>query len=122
MKVKEKYGAFSKGEMFNLSKGVGCTLLKKVPDGKEFDVVGVIVMADEQTNVETGEVKEKDILHFKCEDGSVYTTESPTVMQTLLDGIAFMGTHLLKFKLIRATSKNGRQFMDLELLTEDIED
>lgn len=118
MKVKEKYGAFTKGEMFNLSKGVGCTLMKKVPDGTEFDVTGFIIMTDEQANIETGETKEKDILHIRCADGQVLTTESPTIIRTLMDAVEFMETCLLKFKLIRATSKNGRQFMDLELLTE----
>lgn len=118
MKVKEKIGAFTKGEMFNLSKGVGCTLMKKVADATEFDVTGYIIMTDEQVNPETGETKEKDILHIRCADGQVLTTESPTIIRTLCDAVEFMETCELKFKLIRATSKNGRQFMDLELLTE----
>ena len=118
MKVKEKYGNFTKGEMFNMSKGSGCTLMKKVPDNTEFEVEGVIIMTDEQVNPETGETREKDILHIKCKDGQVLTTESPTIIQTMMDAISFMETHFLKFRLTRATSKNGRQFMDLELLSD----
>lgn len=117
MQVKQKIGNFTKGEMFNYSKGVGCTLMKKVPDSTEFDVSGIIIMTDEQINPETGETREKDILHIRCADGQVLTTESPTVISTLLDAISFMETHELRFRLMRQTSKNGRQFMDLELLT-----
>ena len=82
-------------------------------------MTGYVILTDESTDIETGEKKEKNILHIRTASGDVFTTESPTVIRTLGDAVVFMETHELTFRLIRGTSKNGRVFMDLELLTEE---
>lgn len=118
MQVLQKWGNFTKGELFNISKGQGCALMKNVEEGKVFTVTGACVLKDEAVSAESGEVKEKQILHIRT-DEAVYTTESPTIIETFIDAVDFMEDYKLKFKLLRQKSKNGRLFMDLELLTEE---
>lgn len=115
MEIKQKFGEFTKAELFNLSKGIGTRQMKDVEDGKLLEVVGAVILTDKSVNPETGEVKEKDILHLKCKDG-VYTTESPYITSTFCAAADFMQDWQLSFILLRGKSKNGRQFMDLELV------
>lgn len=115
MQVKEKYGEFGKVELFNISKGNGCRLMKDVPDGEIMHVTAAVIMVDETVDKGTGETKEKEILHLKTDNG-VYTTESPTVRATFLGAVQFMETHELTFRLMREQSKQGRRYMDLELV------
>lgn len=114
MKVKKQFGEFDKKEVFNLNKSGG-TLLKNIPDGTEFKVDRAIIITDEYADKATGEVKEKDILHIICGD-EAYSTESPTVMETFENAVEYMETVNLKFRLIRQSSKNGRVFMDFDLI------
>lgn len=115
MQIKKQWGEFTKPELFNISQGSNCTLLKNVEEGTQFIVLAAVIMSDEVVNAETGETKEKDILHMKTEQG-VFTTESPTVITTFANAVEFMETHNLTFKLLRGKSKNNRSFMDLELI------
>ena len=115
MQVKEKYGEFGKAELFNISKGNGCQLMKNVPDGEIMQVTAAVIMVDETVDRGTGETREKEILHLKTTNG-VYTTESPTVRNTFLAAVQFMETYELTFRLMRGQSKQGRPYMDLELV------
>lgn len=115
MEIKKQWGEFSKPELFNISQGSKCTLLKNVEEGKEFTVQAAVIMSDEVINVETGETRQKDILHMKTDEG-IFTTESPTVIKTFSSAVEFMENHALTFKLMRGKSKNNRPFMDLELI------
>ena len=115
MKINEKYGAFTKAELFNISQGAGCKLFKDLDDSTVFTVEAAVFMMDELVNPENGETKEKEILHIKTSD-AVYTTESPTVIRTFRAAVQFMEDYRLTFKLLRGKSKNNRSFMDLQLL------
>lgn len=119
MEIKQKMGAVTKAQLFNMSKGTGCTLLKNVPDGTTFKSKAAVVMTDHKKSIQTGETVEKDILHIVTEGGEIYTTESPTVLETFSTACDFMQSCNLEFKLIRQKSKAGRIFMDLELLSLD---
>ena len=115
MEIKQKWGEFSKPELFNISQGSNCMLMKNVEEGTQFTVLAAVIMTDNIVNVETGETKQKDILHMKTDKG-IFTTESPTIMRTFTSAIDFMENHNLAFKLMRGKSKNNRPFMDLELI------
>ena len=119
MEIKQKMGSVSKAQLFNMSKGTGCTLLKNVEEGTVFKVKSAVIMTDYKRSVTTGEPVEKDILHIVTESGEIYTTESPTVIETFRTAYDFMQRVDLEYKLIRQKSKNGRLFMDLELLSLD---
>ena len=122
MEIKEKFGPLTKAQLFNMSKGINCTLLKNVEDNTEFDVRSAVIMTDVKLDVHTGEPKAKDILHILTPDGEIYTTESPTVIETFTMAAEYMETVNLRFRLTRQKSKNGRTFMDLELLSLDDSD
>ena len=114
MEIKKKYGEFTKAELFNISQGANCTLLKNVEDNKDIIVEAAVIMIDETVNPENGEIREKEILHLKTPDG-ILTTESPTVIRTFTSAADFMSDHHLDFVLMRGKSKNNRTFMDLIL-------
>lgn len=122
MEIKKKYGPLTKAQLFNMSKGIACTLLKNVPEGTIFNAKSGVIMKDTKVDIRTGEAKEKDILHILTDSGEIYTTESPTVIDTYTMAVEFMESCELQFKLIRQKSKNGRTFMDLELLSVDNSD
>ena len=119
MEIKKKYGTLTKAQLFNMSKGLGCMLLKNVPEGTTFNVSSAVIMTDHKVDIRTGETKEKDILHILTDTGEIYTTESPTVIDTFTMAVEFMESVELQFKLVRQKSKNNRTFMDLELLSVD---
>lgn len=119
MEIKEKFGTLTKAQLFNMSKGIACTPLKNVETSTEFGVKAAVIMTDHKTDMHSGEIKEKDILHILADSGEIYTTESPTVIETFTMAAEFMGSDNLRFRLIRQKSKNGRTFMDLELLSYD---
>lgn len=122
MEIKEKFGPLTKAQLFNMSKGINCTLLKNVGDNTEFEVRSAVIMTDFKLDVHTGEPKTKDILHILTTTGEIYTTESPTVIETFSMAVEYMETVELRFRLTRQKSKNGRTFMDLELLSVDDSD
>ena len=113
MEIKKQYGDFTKQEIFNLSQGTG-ELLKNQPDGLILDIDRLVILTD--TKEIRGEVKEKDIMHIITTEGTIYSTESPTVQSTILQAIDFMETHNLKFSLFRSESKSGRVFMNVSLI------
>lgn len=115
MEIKKQWGEFTKPELFNISQGSKCILLKNVEEGTQFTVEAAVIMSDDVINVETGETRQKDILHMKTDQG-IFTTESPTVISTFTSAVEFMENHALTFKLMRGKSKNNRAFMDLELI------
>lgn len=122
MQIKEKFGQLTKAQLFNMSKGINCILLKNVGDNTEFEVRSAVIMTDVKLDVHTGEPKAKDILHILTTSGEIYTTESPTVIETFSMAVEYMETVELRFRLTRQKSKNGRTFMDLELLSVDDSD
>lgn len=122
MEIKEKFGALTKAQLFNMSKGIGCTLLKNVEEGTEFEAKAAVIMTDWKKDIKTGDPVPKDILHIFTTTGEIYTTESPTVIDTFTMAAEYMETVNLRFRLTRQKSKNGRTFMDLELLSLDDSD
>lgn len=110
MEIIKQYGDFTKQELFNLSQG-NTQLLKSVPDGTMINIDRMVIL-----RVESGDGKEKEIMHIQTVDGNIYSTESPTVQTTINMAINFMETHKLTFELYRSTSKAGRQFMNVRLV------
>lgn len=118
MEIVKKYGPVTKAQLFNMSRGNGCTLLKNVETGTQFEVRAAVIMHDDKKTPE-GEIRTKEILHILTTTGEIYTTESPTVIDTFKAAVDTMETHELSFELFRGKSKSGRNYMDLTLLTLD---
>lgn len=114
MEILNQYGEFSKIEIFNTGMKGG-NFLKDEQDGLIIDVDKLLVILDKSTTKD-GEKTVKEIMHIFTTDSAIYTTESPTLQETLLDAIDFMGTHKLKFVLRKKRSKNDREFMDVDLV------
>ena len=114
MEILNQYGEFSKAEIFNTSKKGG-QLLKNESDGLVMDVDRLLVVMDTKQQAD-GTVKTNQIMHIFTKSGDVYTTESPTLQETLLAAVDFMETHNLKFVLRKKRSKNNREFMDVDLI------
>lgn len=114
MEILNQYGDFTKAEIFNTSKKGG-QLLKNESDGLVMDVDRLLVVMDTKQQAD-GTVKTNQIMHIFTKSGGVYTTESPTLQETLLAAVDFMETHNLKFVLRKKRSKNNREFMDVDLI------
>lgn len=114
MQILNQYGDFTKAEIFNVGTKGG-RLLKNEQDGLVMDVDRLLVIMDKSTTKE-GEEKAKEIMHIFTTDGAIYTTESPTLQETLLSAVDFMETHKLKFVLRKKRSKNNREFMDVDII------
>lgn len=92
-------------------------LLKNAPDGLELKVDDFILYhPDDTVDAETGEIKRKasNILIIYCGDTS-FATSSPYAIRTLMEALDFIGNDLI-VKLRRSQSKNGRTFMDFEII------
>lgn len=114
MQILNQYGEFTKQEIFNTAKKGG-RLLKNEEAGLVMDVARLLVINDKKTSAD-GTEKVSQIMHIFTKEGDVYTTESPTLQETLLDAVDYMGTHELKFVLLKKKSKNNREFMDVDLI------
>ena len=114
MEILNQYGEFTKSEIFNTCKKGG-RLLKNEQDGLVMDVDRLLVVMDTKQNGD-GTTKVHQIMHIFTKGGDMYTTESPTLQETLLAAVDFMETHKLKFVLRKRRSKNNREFMDVDLI------
>lgn len=114
MQILNQYGDFTKQEIFNTVRKGG-RLLKNEDPGLVMDVARLLVINDKKTGAD-GTEKVSQIMHIFTKEGDVYTTESPTLQETLLEAVDYMGTHELKFVLLKKRSKNNREFMDVDLL------
>ena len=92
-------------------------LLKNTPDGLEIHIDDFILYhPDDTVDDETGEIKRKasNILIIYSGNTS-YATSSPYVIKTLMEALDFIGDDLT-VKLTRRQSKNGRSFMNFEIV------
>lgn len=107
---------FDKKEIFKAVHG-NHDLLKNAPDGLEMHVDDFILYhPDDTIDEETGEIKRKtsNILIIYNGDTS-YATSSPYAIRTLMEAIDFIGDDIT-VKLLRQQSKNGRSFMNFEIV------
>lgn len=107
---------FDKKEIFKATHD-NHDLLKNAPDGLEMHVDEFILYhPDDVVDEETGEIKRKssNILIIYNGDTS-YATSSPYAIKTLLEALDFIGNDL-SVKLTRSVSKNGRTFMNFEII------
>ena len=107
---------FDKKEIFKAVHG-DHYLLKNAPDGLEIHVDDFILYHPNDTvDEETGEIKRKasNILIIYNGDTS-YATSSPYAIRTLMEAIDFIGDDIT-VKLLRQQSKNGRTFMNFEIV------
>lgn len=114
MEILNQYGVFTKTEIFNACMKGG-ELLKNQPAGLIMDVDRLVVVMDKKTSAD-GTERVNQIMHIFTTSGDVYTTESPTLQETVLKAVDFMETHKLKFVLQKKRSKNNREFMDVDLI------
>ena len=92
-------------------------LLKNATDGLELHIDDFILYKpDDSVDSETGEVKRKasNILIIYSGNTS-YATSSPYAIKTLMEAIDFIGDDIT-VKLLRQQSKNGRTFMNFEIV------
>ena len=92
-------------------------LLKNAPDGLEIHVDDFILYhPDDTVDEETGEIKRKasNILIIYNGDTS-YATSSPYAIRMLMEAIDFISDDIT-VKLLRQQSKNGRTFMNFEIV------
>ena len=107
---------FDKKEIFKAVHG-NHDLLKNAPDGLEMHVDDFILYhPDDIVDEETGEIKRKasNILIIYNGDTS-YATSRPYAIRTLMEAIDFIGDDIT-VKLLRQQSKNGRSFMNFEIV------
>lgn len=107
---------FNKKEIFKATHN-NHELLKNAPDGLEMHINDFILYhPDDTVDEETGEIKRKasNILIIYDDDTS-YATSSPYAIKTLIEAIDFIGDDLT-VKLTRQQSKNGRTFMNFEIV------
>lgn len=92
-------------------------LLKNAPDGLELKVDDFILYhPDDTVDSETGEIKRKASNILIIYNGNTsYATSSPYAIKTLLEALDFIGNDLT-VKLTRSVSKNGRTFMNFEII------
>lgn len=107
---------FDKKEIFKATHD-NHDLLKNAPDGLELHVDDFILYrTDDVVNDETGEIKRKGSIILIIYNGNTsYATSSSTVIKTLIEAINFIGNDLT-VKLVRQQSKNGRTFMNFEIV------
>lgn len=92
-------------------------LMKNAPDGLEIHIDDFILYhPDDTVDDETGEIKRKasDVLIIYNGNAS-YATSSPYAIKTLCEALDFIGDDLT-VKLVRQVSKNGRTFMNFEII------
>ena len=92
-------------------------LLKNAPDGLEMHVDDFILYhPDDVVDEGTGEIKRKtsNVLIIYSDNAS-YATSSPYAIRTLMEAIDFIGDDIT-VKLLRSQSKNGRTFMNFEIV------
>lgn len=58
----------------------------------------------------------KEIAVIYTKDGESFSTTSPTVIKTMEEAFECMETYNLTFELTRNVSKNGRTFMNVNLI------
>lgn len=107
---------FDKKEIFKATHD-NHDLMKNAPDGLELHVDDFILYrTDDSVDEETGEIKRKgsNILII-YNGGTSYATSSPTAIKTFFEAIDFIGDDLT-VKLVRQQSKNGRTFMNFEIV------
>lgn len=80
--------------------------LKDVETGTQFDVRQYAHFVDDG----------KEIAVIYTEDGESFSTTSPTVIKTMEEAFECMETYDLTFELTRNVSKNGRTFMNVNLI------
>ena len=92
-------------------------LLKNAPDGLELKVEDFILYhPDDTVDTETGEIKRKASNILIIYNGNTsYATSSPYAIKTLMEALDFIGSDLT-VKLTRSVSKNGRTFMNFEII------
>lgn len=107
---------FDKKEIFKASHD-NHDLLKNAPDGLELHVDDFILYHPEDTvDMETGEIKRKASNILIIYNGNAsYATSSPYAIKTLMEALDFIGDDLT-VKLVRQQSKNGRTFMNFEIV------
>lgn len=107
---------FNKKEIFKATHN-NHNLLKNATDGLEMHVDDFILYHPEDTvDEETGEIKRKASNILIIFNGNTsYATSSPYVIKTLMEAIDFIGDDLT-VKLTRQQSKNGRTFMNFEIV------
>ena len=92
-------------------------LLKNAPDGIEMHVDDFILYhPDDTVDEETGEIKRKASNILIIYNGNTsYATSSPYAIRTIMEAIDFIGDDIT-VKLSRQQSKNGRTFMNFEIV------
>lgn len=107
---------FDKKEIFKASHD-NHDLLKNAQDGLELHVDDFILYHPEDTvDMETGEIKRKASNILIIYNGNTsYATSSPYAIKTLMEALDFIGSDLT-VKLVRQQSKNGRTFMNFEIV------
>ena len=107
---------FDKKEIFKAVHG-NHDLLKNAPDGLEIHVDDFILYhPDDTVDEETGETKRKASNILIIYNGNTsYATSSPYAIRTLMEAIDFIGDNIT-VKLLRQQSRNGRNFMNFEIV------
>lgn len=107
---------FDKREIFKATHD-NHKLLKSVPDETELHIDDYILYKPDDTiDPDTGEIKRKASNVLIIYDGNTsYATSSPYAIKTLTEALDFIGDDLT-VKLIRLVSKNGRTFMNFEIV------
>lgn len=107
---------FDKKEIFRATHN-NHDLLKDTPDGLEIHIDDFIVYKpDDSVDSETGEIKRKASNILIIYNGNTsYATSSPYAIRTLMEAIDFIGDDIT-VKLIKSQSKNGRTFMNFEIV------
>ena len=107
---------FDKKEIFKAVHG-NPDLLKNAPDGLEIHVDDFILYhPDDTVDEETGEIKIKASNILIIYNGNTsYATSSPYAIKTLMEAIDYIGDDIT-VKLLRSQSRNGRTFMNFEIV------
>lgn len=94
-----------KKELFQLTHS-GHKGLKEVETGTQFSVAQYTHFVDDG----------KEIAVIYTADGESFSTTSPTVIKTMEEAFDCLETFELTFELTRSVSKNGRTFMNVNLI------
>lgn len=92
-------------------------LMRNAPDGLELHIDDFILYhPDDTIDEETGEIKRKAPAVLIIYTGNTsYATSSPYAIKTLSEALDFIGEDLT-IKIVRQVSKNGRTFMNFEIV------
>ena len=113
----KEYGHISKTKKFRMMNGES-TKISDLLDGAEIEVTAAALV----TIPETDQDPEKTILYLIGGDGVTYSTISGTVMKTFAFAVGMLGTHELTFRKVSGKSKNGRTYIDFELVGGNYDD